>query len=108
MRSPNELNTTGKSIFRRLAKTIATDERNIHAITILADLPARYREAQNDLNKNGLVFVSSQGVPRSNPSANFILKVVPQIRALSQELGLNEKTESNANDPLAEFMSGGE
>jgi hypothetical protein len=35
---------------------------------------------------------------------NFVLKVVPQIRALAQELGLNEKGESMKDSPLAEFM----
>lgn len=106
MQSPKELNAVGKSIFRRIAKVVTADERNIHAVTILADLLARYREAQDDLNKNGLVFVSSQGVPRANPSANFILKVVPQIRALSQELGLNEKSDALGSDPFAEFLGG--
>lgn len=106
MQSPKELNSTGKSIFRRIAKIVTVDDRNLHAVTILADLLARYREAQADLNANGLVFVSSQGVPRANPASNFILKVVPQIRALSGELGLYDTPDSGDNDPLAGFMEG--
>ena len=105
MRSPNELNAVGKTIFRRLAKIVTADERNIHTLTILADLLARYRECQEDLNRNGLVFVSSQLVPRANPAVNFILKVVPQIRALSLELGLNKQKDSSGSDPLADFLA---
>ncbi len=103
MQKPKGLNKQGRDTFDELSKIIEVTDRNIHSLTILADLLSRYREAQSDLNKNGLTFVSSQGVPRANPAANFILKVVPQIRALSERLGL-DRAGPNDPDPLADFM----
>lgn len=101
--TPATLNAKSKKIFVQLTKIVPETEKTVHSLTILADLISRFHDCQKSLDEYGIVFVSSQGVPRSNPASAYQLKVVPQIRNLFAELNFYSG-EGKSIDRIAEFL----
>jgi hypothetical protein len=69
VKTPRKANSTVKDLFGGIAYNLVADERNLHSVTILTDLLARYHEARAELNSKGLILSRSGDVPRANPVA---------------------------------------
>ncbi|MCB9949574.1 MAG: phage terminase small subunit P27 family [Planctomycetaceae bacterium] len=101
-RIPDWLDHAARHYWKKLVNRV--DETQYEALAVLCDSFARYRQASDEIKRNGFTIASANGAEKANPATNALNNANNSIAKFWKLLRLdNESDESNSE--LEEFFN---
>lgn len=101
--TPNWLDKLGKTYWKRITAVVQVDDTNADLVALLADQYSTYRQATDNIAKNGLTYESNL-TWKPNPAVAIRKQALDNIRQLTKLVGQSAAPE--ARDKLDEIMGG--
>ena len=116
LRAPKELTPAAKTQWRKVAKQLddagILTEVDTEALVLYCEAYARWRAAQAQIDKYGLVVKSRNGFPTQSPYVPIVHEAFRQMRQLLTDFGMTPssrtkvqsvRTEDTVDDPWADL-----
>jgi phage terminase small subunit len=105
LQKPKWLNKLAGEYWSQLGEIVEINGTNKHAAALLATELATYRQASDQLEKEGYSVSTSVGTSKPHPIIGTRNQAVRNVIALSRELGIGSK-QAPVSDELSDIFGG--